>query len=102
MLPASLALSCSIATRIDESRFLRSAVSTVSSIVTTWLAVISVQRGQSVAGASAPGLPTSSSSASGWLSRNALQAGNVTDGPWSPPMQSTARRTRVRGVRGTG
>ena len=36
------------------------------------------------------------------MRRNALQAGNVTDGPWSPPMQSTASRTRALGVRDTG
>ena len=39
-------LSCAIATRIDESRFLRNATSTVSSIVTTSVAMTSLQRGQ--------------------------------------------------------
>src|SRR5574343_446075 len=85
-----------MATRMDESFLRRNATSTESSMVTTSLAGTIVARAQSLAGAKASGKPTSSSSASGCLSRKARQAGRVTDGPWSPPMQSTARRTEGR------
>ena len=43
----------------------------------------------------ASGKPTRINSASGCDSRNARQAGSVTTGPWSPPMQSTATVTRM-------
>mmetsp|Transcript_1251 Transcript_1251/g.3584 ORF Transcript_1251/g.3584 Transcript_1251/m.3584 type:complete len:264 (-) Transcript_1251:693-1484(-) len=91
--PSRPGRSCWIATRIDESRLRRRATSIGSSIVTTSLAATTRQRGKAAAAVNASGLPTSTNSALGCLSRKARQAGSVTDGPWSPPMQSTARRT---------
>jgi hypothetical protein len=70
-------------------------------MLTTSLAGTSWQRGQAAAGASASGRPTNSSSASGCFAKKAWQAGKVIEGPWSPPMQSTARRTTV-GARESG
>ena len=91
-----------MATRIDESRLRRSATSTGSSINTTSVAVIKVQRGQPCAACSAWALPTNNNCASGWDCKKLRQAGKVTDGPWSPPMQSTARRTRWSGCKTDG
>jgi len=54
----SPALSCAMATRIDESRFLRSATSTGSSIVTTSLATTTRVRGQPRASRDAASVPT--------------------------------------------
>ena len=81
-----------MATRIDESRLRRSATSMVSSIVTTSLASTMRQRGQLAAADSVPGKPTNNNSARGWVAKKAFAAGSVTAGPWSPPMQSTAKR----------
>jgi len=70
-----------MATRIDESRFLRNATSIGSCIATTSVAITGVQRAQPWAGASASALPTSRSSAFGCLPRKARQAGRTTDAP---------------------
>ena len=106
MLPADtqacaawLSLTWAMATRMEESRFLRSATSTGSSIVTTSVATTQVQRAHCAAGFSASAVPTKTSQACGCLSRNARQAGSVTWGPWSPPMQSTAIRTSCKGAK---
>src|SRR6185312_3689429 len=81
---------CAIATRIDESFFRRSATSIESSMPTTSVATTIRARGCTNALRDS-GRPTSRSSASGCCSRKYRHAGNVTLGPWSPPMQSTAR-----------
>ncbi len=91
--PSLPGLSCEIATRIEESFLRRSATSIGSSMLTTSLAGTTRTRGHEAASWSASGRPTSTSSACGCAARKALQAGSVTDGPWSPPMQSTARRS---------
>jgi len=61
--------------------------------VTTSLAGMTWTRLGSMAGdslARASGRPTSSRRELGWEARKAAQAGKVTAGPKSPPMQSTA------------
>jgi 1-acyl-sn-glycerol-3-phosphate acyltransferase len=80
---------CSMATRIDESFFLRKATSKASSISTTSLANTLVTRGWEKS-AKACGKPTNTKWASACEARNLRQAGRVTGGPKSPPIQSTA------------
>src|SRR5687768_497195 len=79
-----------MATRIEESFFLRSATSMASSMLTTSVAGTTRARSWRK-GSSAAGAPTRSSCASGCASRKWRHAVSVTRGPWSPPMQSTAR-----------
>src|SRR5262245_22536343 len=83
----------SIATRIEEFFLVRIAVRTSSSIPTTSLAGMIESRSEPrdprtlrIASSS----PTSSSCASGCCARKSRLAGTVTDGPWSPPIASTA------------
>src|SRR5687768_9938237 len=91
----------SMATRIDESFLVRMAVRTSSSMPTTSeAATIStraripgsaigiVARASSRSSGSVS--PTSSSLLSRSSARKSRHAGTVTDGPWSPPMASTA------------
>ena len=86
---AAPSLTCWMATRIEESFFLRKATSTGSSMATTSVAGTMVARSwENDCRLSAR--PTSSRRASGWWSRNWRHAASVTRGPWSPPMQSTA------------
>ncbi len=78
---------------MDESFLRRSATSIGSLISTTSDAATMVHRSWSFSrGQSrrASERPTSSRRAWGWLARKASQAGMVTAGPTSPPMQSTA------------
>ncbi len=88
-----------IATRIEESFFLRSASAGGSCISTTSLAAWIVSRSRAgdasfaSAARSAGSGPTAITRASGVSSRNSSAAASVTEGPWSPPIASTATVT---------
>ena len=88
-----------IATRIDESFFLRNASAGGSSIATTSAAAWTVirsragERARASACVRGSGSPTRMARAAGVSSRNASVAGTVTEGPWSPPIASTATVT---------
>ncbi len=102
-------LSCSTATRIDESRLPRSACAGASSISTTSEAgtidQARPQMGEVPGGTCLPswascasiasGRPVSRTSASGCDRRNDNAAGIVTRRPWSPPIASMAIRTII-------
>ena len=85
-----------MATRIDESFFLRSASAGGSSIATTsvaaWMTMRSRADERALASACVSGAssPTRITRASGNSSRNLSAAGSVTGRPWSPPIASTA------------
>jgi hypothetical protein len=84
------------ATRIDESFLLRKAregdscISTTSEAWTTRSRELAADFPSS--GCSDSSRPTRIRLAAGWASRKRRDAGTVTDGPWSPPMQSMAMR----------
>ena len=85
-----------IATRIDESFFRRSASAGGSCISTTSDAGSTARRdfaGDLIfprTAASGSGRPTAMTRASGCAVRKSIAAGSVTEGPWSPPIASTA------------
>ena len=87
----------STATRMDESFLPRNALATASSMPTTSLAARKDTRGpnsavmRSYKGRKSSSRPTSMAAQSASCRRNSEIAGRMTDGPWSPPMQSTAR-----------
>ena len=82
-------LTSSTLTRMEESFLRRKATSSGSCISTTSKAGTMLARGCWKVKRS--GCPTSNRCASGWCAKNRRQASKVTTGPWSPPMQSTAK-----------